>query len=94
MKNVKRYDAVHIRYEESNIRYGEGCEVEVVAGYDYDALLSERDELLEALVTCRNELGQMIDTNNFKDPIDGSWLYDYQTISEADAIIAKCRGDV
>jgi hypothetical protein len=36
MSGVKRYDAVHIRYEERNIRYGEGCEVEVVAAYDYD----------------------------------------------------------
>ena len=31
---VKRYDAVHIRYEDNNIRYGEGCEVEVVTAAD------------------------------------------------------------
>ena len=30
MGEVKQYDAVHIRYEDNNIRYGEGCEVEVV----------------------------------------------------------------
>lgn len=29
-EQVKPYDAVHIRYEDNNIRYGEGCEVEVV----------------------------------------------------------------
>lgn len=49
MSYVKRYDAVHIRYEDSNIRYGEGCEVEVVAAYDYDALKAVNGELLEAL---------------------------------------------
>ena len=49
MSEVKRYDAVHIRYEESNIRYGEGCEVEVVAAYDYDALNIVNAALLEAL---------------------------------------------
>ena len=49
MSDVKRYDAVHIRYEDSNIRYGEGCEVEVVAAYDYDALKAVMGELLEAL---------------------------------------------
>lgn len=49
MSEVKRYDAVNIRYEESNIRYGEGCEVEVVASYDYDALKAVNGELLEAL---------------------------------------------
>ena len=40
---VKRYDAVHIRYEDNNIRYGEGCEVEVVTAADYDALHSEAE---------------------------------------------------
>ena len=49
MSDVKRYEAVHIRYEDSNIRYGEGCEVEVVAAYDYDALKDVNGELLEAL---------------------------------------------
>lgn len=49
MSEVKRYDAVHIRYEDSNIRYGEGCEVEVVSAYDYDALNAVNAELLEAL---------------------------------------------
>lgn len=36
MSEVKRYDAVHIRYEDNNIRYGEGCEVEVVTAADYE----------------------------------------------------------
>lgn len=49
MKAAKRYDAVHLRYEDSNIRYGAGCEVEVVAAHDYDALKTQRDDLLEAL---------------------------------------------
>lgn len=50
MSEVKRYEAVHIRYEDSNIRYGEGCELEVVAAYDYHALKSVNSELLEALL--------------------------------------------
>lgn len=45
MSNAKRYDAVHLRYEENNIRYGEGCEVEVVAAYDYDALAKTHSEV-------------------------------------------------
>lgn len=36
MSDVKRYDAVHIRYEDNNIRYGEGCEVEMVTAADYE----------------------------------------------------------
>lgn len=44
-KEVKRYEAVHLRYDDNNIRYGEGCEIEVVTASDYDALLVERDAL-------------------------------------------------
>ena len=52
MSEVKRYDAVHIRYEESNIRYGEGCEVEMVTASEYDKLAAEKewlDKLCEAM---------------------------------------------
>ena len=42
---VTRYDAVHLRYEDSNIRYGEGCEVEVVTATDYAALEAECERL-------------------------------------------------
>lgn len=45
MSDATRYEAVHLRYEENNIRYGEGCEVEVVAGYDYDKLKEECSNL-------------------------------------------------
>lgn len=41
MNEVKRYDAVHIRYEGSNIRYGDGSKVEMVTARDYDALAAE-----------------------------------------------------
>lgn len=51
MSDVKRYDAVHIRYEENNIRYGEGCEVEMVTASDYDACASR---LHEVAVACAN----------------------------------------
>jgi len=56
MKEAKRYDAVHLRYEDSNIRYGEGCEAEVVAAYDYDELKAVSRELLEALGLCLVQL--------------------------------------
>lgn len=42
---VKRYDAVHLRYEDCNIRYGEGCEVEVVTASDYAAIEAECERL-------------------------------------------------
>lgn len=45
MSEVKRYEAGHVRYEESNIRYGEGCEVEVVTARDYDTLAAENKRL-------------------------------------------------
>ena len=45
MNDVKRYEAVHLRYDDNNIRYGEGCEVEVVLASDYAALEAERDVL-------------------------------------------------
>lgn len=45
MSDVKRYEAVHLRYEENNIRYGEGCEVEVVLASDYAALEDELAKL-------------------------------------------------
>jgi len=41
MSDVKRYEAVHLRYDDNNIRYGEGCEVEVVLASDYAALEAE-----------------------------------------------------
>jgi len=46
---VKRYDAVHLRYEDCNIRYGEGCEVEVVTASDYAALEAENARLRQQL---------------------------------------------
>jgi len=49
MSEAKRYEAVHLRYEESNIRYGEGCEVEVVAAYDFDTLAQRLQEAERAL---------------------------------------------
>ena len=48
---VKRYDAVHLRYEDNNIRYGEGCEVEVVTASDYAALEAENARLRVKLMT-------------------------------------------
>lgn len=45
MSDVKRYEAVHLRYDDNNIRYGEGCEVEVVLASDYAALEAELAKL-------------------------------------------------
>lgn len=41
MSDVKRYEAVHLRYDDNNIRYSEGCEVEVVLASDYATLESD-----------------------------------------------------
>ena len=85
MSDVKRYEAVHIRYEDSNIRYGEGCEVEVVAAYDYDALKAVNGELLEALEIIVGEAdGYTART--------GKPVYDW--LDQARAAIAKARGEV
>lgn len=55
--------------------------------------VNAHDDLLAALTQCRAELLAMIDMHNQKDEDDGSWLYDYQTVVEADAAIAKARGE-
>lgn len=68
-------------------------------GYDEDTqkanakLIAAAPDLLDALTQCRAELLSMIDTHNKQDADDGSWLYDYQTVVEADAAIAKARGE-
>lgn len=49
------------------------------------------DGLVEALEACRNELLNMIDKHNVRDESDGSWLYDHQTVCEADAALAAHR---
>lgn len=49
---VKRYDAVHIRYGENNIRYGEGLGVEMVTARDYDALHAEAEALRLLAAEC------------------------------------------
>jgi hypothetical protein len=56
-------------------------------------LIAAAPDLLEALTQCRAELLAMIDMHNQQDEDDGSWLYDYQTVVEADAAIAKARGE-
>jgi hypothetical protein len=55
--------------------------------------VNSHDDLLEALIQCRAEILSMIDKHNKQDANDGSWLYDYQTVVEADAAIAKARGE-
>ena len=55
-------------------------------------LIAAAPALLAALEDTRAELLAMIDKHNKQDPDDGSWLYDYQTVVEADEAIAKARG--
>ena len=45
-------------------------------------------KLVEALSACRSELHAMITAHNVQSEHDGSWLYDYQTVSEADEALA------
>jgi hypothetical protein len=56
-------------------------------------LIASAPCLLEALESCRNELASMIDRHNAQDPSDGSWLYDHQTICDADNAIARAKGE-
>ena len=56
MREVKRYDAVHIRYGENNIRYGKGLGVEMVTASDYDTLNAEA----EALRAQRDKMAQIL----------------------------------
>ena len=53
---VKRYDAVHIRYRENNIRYCGGLGIEMVTARDYDALHAEA----EALRAQRDKMAQIL----------------------------------
>lgn len=53
------------------------------------ALILAAPELLEALQACSKELRLMIDRYNYRDPDDGSYLYDHQTVFDADQAIAK-----
>lgn len=90
MKEAKRYDAAHLRYEDSNIRYGEGCEVEVVAAYDYDELKAVSCELLEALEEV-TKLAISGDEYSYAD-----WGQDYKEdprVTKAKAAIAKARSE-
>jgi len=87
MKEAKRYDAVHLRYEDSNIRYGEGCEVEVVAAYDYYELKAVSRELLEALDGMLNIYGCHYDRDGLKP------CTEIECINQAIAAIAKARGE-
>lgn len=52
-------------------------------------LIAAAPDLLEALQACSKELRLMIDRYNYRDPNDGSYLYDHQTVFEADQAIAK-----
>lgn len=45
MSEVQRFNAVHLRIDSNNFHFKEGCEIEVVAASDYDALTIERDKL-------------------------------------------------
>lgn len=56
-------------------------------------LIAAAPELLAALIACRDELAVILRRHNERDENDGSWRYDGQTISEADAVILKARGE-
>ncbi|MFN4076384.1 MAG: hypothetical protein ACK4HC_10960 [Cloacibacterium sp.] len=91
MSEAHRYDAVHLRYEGNNIRYGEGCEVEVVTARAYDSLKSASVGLIGAL----NEARQVICSalrDSAPDWFDtDEKLAEHHTIKRIDAAIAKAR---
>lgn len=49
-------------------------------------------ELAKVLSDARNELTHLIHTHNEQNSSDGSWKYDWQTVCEMDAALAKCEG--
>lgn len=49
-------------------------------------------ELANVLSDARNELTHLIHTHNEQNSSDGSWKYDWQTVCEMDAALAKCEG--
>lgn len=73
---IKRYDAVHIRYEESNIRYGEGCEVEMVTLRDHIASHVFDIEAERALFEASGVIGRLYRCNT---PGSSSDYEDYFT---------------
>lgn len=88
--------AQFIRQVDGNNRMGAGtladkiCERFSVAS---PAVQGEPDvsALVEALEACRDELLWMIERHNQQDQNDGSWLYDHQTVVDADAALAAHR---
>lgn len=59
--------------------------------YDTQQPAPDVSALVEALEACRDELKWMIERHNQQDQNDGSWLYDHQTVVEADAALATHR---
>lgn len=98
---IPRYGFIHSA-DNSRILKAEGignwidmhAAQEVVDGAqdEINGLRAVNTELLDALEACRNELKFMIDTYNRRDMEDGSWTHDYQTVHEADVLIAKAKG--
>lgn len=56
-------------------------------------LIAAAPDLLEALIACREDLAVLLRRHNVRSDEDGSWLYDGQTVSEADSAIAKANGE-
>ena len=79
---VKRYDAVHIRYGENNIRYGEGLGVEMVTARDYDALHAEAEAL-------RAENGRLADALDRQSVITGDYIARCQRLADELAITRR-----
>ena len=95
MGEVKRYDAVHIRYEDHNIRYGEGCEVEMVAAQDYDALRAENAELVAAALSIFEAIcmDEMRDSSEGDSPQAAVMRVRRRISTWRDEAAAKHRGD-
>ena len=87
-------DTIKISRDELQ-RIAQGCSCEVTTDA-LDALLATPPadaadmggQAGEALSACRSELHAMITAHNVQSEHDGSWLYDYQTVSEADEALA------
>lgn len=56
-------------------------------------LIAAAPELYTALESCMSELLFMINKHNTHNMSDNSYEYDYQTVHEAQMVLAKARGE-
>ncbi len=95
---VTRYDAVHLRYEDSNIRYGEGCEVEVVTASDYEREVScavaAGIRMQDKCADLEAECERLADALDRQSVITGDYIARCQRLADELAITRRVLGRI